>query len=173
MPKRKSPNDAHETGNIPKRRKGIQTVGLPQRRNKDKEWLKGRLCAIRNATALYIEPFAELPNGYSKSKDVFMSPKYISEYVLPVKEGDKLEFMLGDRDKTRPMAYKVRIFQYSRRTCEELTEYIKKLTKDLDTKNEALVKVLPCTAMWSFLGTPKFKTVTGLYYTRNNKLKSK
>lgn len=165
MPKRKSPDDGHdETGNIRKKGKGIPTVGLPERRKKDKEWLKGRLCPIKKENAWFIEPFAELPNGYDKSKDVFMYPKYISEYILPVKEGDKLEFMLGDRNKTRPMAYKVRIFQYSRRTLEELTEYMQKLIKNLDTKNEVLVKVLPCTAMWSFLGSPKFKTATGLYF---------
>ena len=106
----------------------------------------------------------ELPDGYDKSKDVFMYPNYISEYVLPVVEGDMLDFILGDRDKTKPMAQKIRVSQYSPRTCKELTEYIRKLTEDLDciTFKKALVQILPCAAMWRFLGSPKFKRVQGL-----------
>ena len=157
--KRKYAENEHENGNIRKKRKG---EGLKQGK-KNIEWLKGTLCPTESKGAWFIKPFEELPRGYNKFKDVFMYPKYISEYVLTVKAGDKLEFLLGDRDKTRPFAYKVRIFRYSSRTCEELTEYIMKLSKDLETKKEALMKVLPCTAMWSFLGSPEFKFVTGLY----------
>lgn len=157
--KRKSTENEHENGNIRKKRKGTQL----KQGKKNIEWLKGRLCPIESKDAWFIKPFEELPRGYNKFKDVFMYPKYISEYVLTVKAGDKLEFLLGDRNKTKPIAYRVRIFQYSSRTCEELTEYIKKLTKDLESKKEALMKVLPCTAMWSFLGSPEFKIVTGLY----------
>ena len=76
-----------------------------------------------------------------------------------------LDFVLGDRDKTRPMAHKVRICQYLPRTYKTLAEYIKKLTDDLNCTNfkNVLVQVLPCTAMWKFFGSPVFKDMKGLW----------
>ena len=148
-----------------RKKKRPPTLGLKQAtKGKDTQWYKGRLCPIRKQNAWFIKPKEELPNGYCKSKDVFMYPNYISQYVLPVMEGDMLEFILGDRDKTKPMAQKVRVSQYTPRTCKELTEYMRKLNEDLDCANfqKVLVQVLPCTAMWRFLGSPMFKAVQGL-----------
>ena len=138
------------------------TLALKQP-NLNTQWYKGRLCPIKKQNAWFINPMLELPHGYDKTKDVFMYPNYISKYVLPVVEGDTMEFILGDRDKTKPMAQKVRVSQYSPRTCKELNEYIRKLTKEIDCVNfqNVLVQVLPCTAMWKFLGSPKFKGVQG------------
>ncbi len=147
-----------------KRKRRPPTLGLKEAKVTT-QWYRGRLCPIRKQNAWFMKPMAELPDGYDKSKDVFMYPNYISEYVLPVMEGDMLEFILGDRDKTKPMARKVRVSQYSPRTCKELIEYIRKLTEDLDCVNlkKVLVQVLPCTAMWRFLGSPVFKNVSGMY----------
>jgi hypothetical protein len=153
-----------------KKRRRPPTLGLKQIKDlkQTKEttpWFKGRLCPIRKQTAWFIRPMVELPDGYDKSKDVFMYPNYISEYVLPVTVGDMLEFVLGDRDKTRPMARKVRVSQYAPRTRKELIEYIRTLTEDLDCVHvkKVLVQVMPCTAMWRFLGSPVFKNTAGLY----------
>ena len=147
-----------------KRKRRPPTLGLKETKVTT-QWCRGRLFPIRNQNAWFMKPMAELPDGYDKSKDVFMYPNYISEHVLPVMGGDMLEFILGDRDKTKPMARKVRVSQYSPRTCKELIEYIRKLTEDLDCVNlkKVLVQVLPCTAMWRFLGSPVFKNVSGLY----------
>ena len=146
------------------RKRRPPTLGLKAKGART-QWYKGRLCPIRKETAWFIKPLAELPDGYDKTKDVFMYPNYISQFVLPVKEGDMLEFVLGDRDKTKPMAYKVRISQYLPRTYDTLAEYIKKLTKDLNCGNfkNVLIQVLPCTAMWRFLGSPVFKDMKGLW----------
>ena len=148
-------------GEMDKTKKRPPTLGLKAKGAA--QWYKGRLCPIRKESAWFIKPQLELPDGYDKSKDVFMYPNYISQYVLPLMEGDKLEFILGDRDKTRPMAQKVRVSQYSPRTCTELNEYIKKLSEELDSPNfkKILVQVLPCSAMWRFLGSPVFKNVPG------------
>jgi hypothetical protein len=163
--KRKHAGNGHETDSPKQKKKRPPTLGLKQAKGNEKDtpWFKGRLCPIKTPKAWFIKPMAELPEGYCKSKDVFMHPNYISEYVLPVTEGDMLEFILGDRDKTRPMAIKVRVSQYSPRTCKELTEYMRKLTKDLDgvQMKNVLVQVLPCTALWRFLGSPVFKKTAG------------
>ena len=158
--KRKHPDGGHENVSINKKRRQT-TIGLKQAKGKDAQWYRGRLCPIRKQNAWFMKPMAELPDGYDKSKDVFMYPDYISQYILPVMEGDMLEFMLGDRDKTRPMARKVRVSQYSPRTCKELIEYIRKLIKNLENK-KILGQILPCTAMWRFLGSPVFKSTAGL-----------
>ena len=182
--KRNHPDNGHETDSPKQKKKRPPTLGLKQAKGNERDtpWFKGRLCPIlpvanqaphkteglprrliRKQTACFIKPTVELPEGYCKYKDVRMYPNYISEYVLPVTEGDMLEFVLGDRDKTRPMAIKVRVSQYSPRTCKELTEYMRKLTKDLDgvQMKNVLVQVLPCTALWRFLGSPVFKKTAG------------
>ena len=136
-------------------------LGLKQQAQVTKQWYRGRLCPNKTKNAWFIKPVVELPNGYDKSKDVFMYPSYISQYVLPVVAGDTLEFILGDRDKTKPMAQKVRVSQYSPRSCEELTGYFRQLMEDLDSVGfqNVLVQVLPCTAMWRFFASPKFTDV--------------
>ena len=66
---------------------------------KDKtQWHKGRLCAIKNDKTSFIKPFNTLPEGFT-NKDVFLNPDNISRHVLPVKNGDLVEFVLGDRNK--------------------------------------------------------------------------
>ena len=161
--KRKNPDSGHENVSIDKKRRRQPTIGLEQAKGKDAQWLKGRLCPIKQKNAWFIRPMTELPKGYCKSKDVFMYPNYISEYVLPVMEGDMLEFILDDRGKTKPMARKVRVSQYSTRTCKELIDYMRELISNLNGANskKILVHVLPCTALWSFLGSPVFKNTAG------------
>ena len=127
---------------------GIKSYGASQ-------WHKGRLCPIGKTEAYFIKPSMALPEGYSAFKDVYMNPKNISKFLLPLKTGDELEFVLGERDKARPMARKVRVSQYSHRTYPVLREYLEKFLvfmKSLD-RNQALVETLPSTTMWSFLGS--------------------
>ncbi|XP_046847641.1 NFX1-type zinc finger-containing protein 1-like [Xenia sp. Carnegie-2017] len=127
------------------------------------QWLRGRLCPIRKDTAWFVKPFSELPDGYEKTKDVFLYPNYISKEVLPVAEGDILEFILGDRDKSRPMAIKVRVCQYSPRFQKDVIKYVRRLNMDLNSTKckTILTQVLPCTSMWKYLGSPVFKDGPG------------
>ncbi len=144
-----------------KRQKHKQrTVGV--RTNENTQWHKGKLCPNINEKSIFIEPFNTLPEGYTQ-RDVYTHSDNISKYVLPVKGGDSVEFVLGDRDKARPMARKVKIFQYSPRTCQELLDYIKKFNEDLNSADckKVLVETLPNTAMWSFLGSPIFAKEIG------------
>ena len=151
-----------------KKKRRPPTLGLKHQAKVTTQWYRGRLCPIRKESAWFIKSMVELPEGYAKSKDVFMYPNYISQYVLPVVGGDTLEFILGDRDKSKPMALKVRVSQYSPRTCKELIEYIRSLSGGLDCVSfkKVLVQVLPCTAMWRFLGSPVFKNTSGNYSPR-------
>ena len=112
-----------------------------------------------------MKPMTELPEGYTTTRDVFMYPNYISQFILPVLQGDILEFILSDRDKTKPMAQKVRVSQYMPRTCKELIKYTRTLIEGLNTVDfkKVLVQVMPCTAMWRFLGSPVFKGEQGSY----------
>ena len=130
---------------------GIKSQGASQ-------WHKGRLCPIRKTEAYFIKPSMELPEGYSVCKDVYMNPKNISQFLLPLKTGDELEFVLGERDKARPMARKVRVSQYSHRTYPVLKEYLQKFLEFLKSsdRNQALVETLPSTAMWCLLGSVHF-----------------
>ena len=130
---------------------------------KDKtQWLKGRLCEIKNEKSLFIKPSNDLPEGFT-NKDVYLNPDNISKYVLPVKGGDLVEFVLGDRNKTKPMARKVKISQYSPRTCQELLNYIEKLSDVLNSDDckKVLLETLPKISMWSFLGSPVLVTQPG------------
>ena len=125
---------------------------------KDKtQWHKGTLCTIKTEKSIFIKPLNTLPDGFTH-KDVYLNPGNISQYVLPVKGGDSVEFVLGDRNKARPMARKAKISQYSARTCQELLDYITKLSEDLNSADckKVLMETLPNTAMWSFLGSPTF-----------------
>ena len=132
------------------------------------QWYRGRLCTIKNDKEWFIKPFSNLPYGYETTQEVFMSPDNVSKYVLPAKEGDTVEFLLGDRNRSRPMAHKARIFQYSSRTCDEVLQYMNKLTTDLNSiicKN-LFVEILTNTVMWGFLASPVFTTQTGKYSIR-------
>jgi hypothetical protein len=125
---------------------------------KDKtQWRKGTLCPIRSEKSIFIKPLNTLPEGFTQ-KDVYLHPDNISKYVLPVKGGDSVEFVLGDRDKARPMARKVKVIQYSPRTSQELIDYITKFTEDLKSADckKVLMETLSNTVMWSFLGSPSF-----------------
>ena len=126
------------------------------------QWHKGSLCSIRDKS-VFIKPAQNLPEGYT-NKDVYLNPDNISKYVLPVKGGDAVEFVLGDRNKAKPMARKVKISQYSRRTSAELIEYINILTENLKSSDcrKVLMETLPNTAMWSFFGSPNFMQQAGM-----------
>ena len=163
MSKRKYPDGGHDYNSSNKRKKRPPTAGLKRAQKKDIQWFKGRLCEIKQSNAWFLKPTTELPNGYNKSKDVFLRPDFLPQHILPVMEGDTLEFLLGDRDKTRPMARKVRVSHYTPRTCKEITEYMNKLVKELDSDNvrEILGQVLPCTALWKLFGSPVFQSTKG------------
>ncbi|XP_046847639.1 uncharacterized protein LOC124441242 [Xenia sp. Carnegie-2017] len=137
--------------------KKCKTIQLEARETT--QWLKGRLCPIRKETSWFVKPFSELPDGYEKTKDVFLYPNYISKEVLPVAEGDILEFILGDRDKSRPMAIKVRVCQYSPRFQKDVVKYVRGLNMDLNSamRRTVLTQVLPGTSMWKYLGSPVFR----------------
>ncbi|XP_028410574.1 NFX1-type zinc finger-containing protein 1-like [Dendronephthya gigantea] len=129
-----------------------------RKKRKKTEWRKGTLCPIKNERLLFIKPLNDLPKDYNQSKDVFMHCDGVSKYALPVKEGDSLKFVLGDRDKERPMAWKVKLQQYSKRSCQELLDYIAKYTQDLNSQDckKVLMETLSHTVMWSVLGSPVF-----------------
>ena len=140
------------------------------------QWHKGTLCPIRNERSIFIKPLNGLPEEYTcnSNKDVYMHADNISKYVLPLKGGDSVEFVLGDRNKEKPMARKVKVIQYSQRTTEELLEYIEKYTEDLKSTDskKVLMETLSYTVMWSFLGSPTFARNGGLYHIsiRGNKI---
>ena len=144
-----------------KRQKNKRKTVFVQPKDKT-QWHKGRLCSIKNK-ALFIKPTQSLPEGFT-DKDVYLNPDNISKYVLPVKGGDAVEFVLGDRNKARPMARKVKISQYSQRTSEDLIDYIKELTENLKSADcrKVLMETLPNTAMWSFFGSPNFMLQAGM-----------
>jgi cold shock CspA family protein len=143
-------------------KKKRKTVGLSQKESM--QWHKGTLCQIRNEKSIFIKPLNELPEGYKKTKDVYMHSDNISKYVLALKGGDSVEFVLGERDKEKPMARKVKVIQYSKRTSRELLDYINKFTEDLKSADckKVLMETLSNTVMWSFLGSPAFAKDEGL-----------
>ena len=143
-------------------KKKRNTVGLSQKESM--QWHKGTLCQIRNEKSIFIKPLNELPEGYKKKKDVYMHSDNISKYVLALKGGDSVEFVLGERDKEKPMARKVKVIQYSQRTSRELLDYINKFTEDLKSADckKVLMETLSNTVMWSFLGSPAFAKDEGL-----------
>ncbi len=143
-------------------KKKRKTVGLRQKESM--QWHKGTLCQIRNEKSIFIKPLNELPEGYKKKKDVYMHSDNISKYVLALKGGDSVEFVLGERDKEKPMARKVKVIQYSQRTPRELLDYINKFTEDLKSADckKVLMETLTNTVMWSFLGSPAFAKDEGL-----------
>ena len=142
-----------------------RTFGLKSKETT--QWYEGTLCQIRNEKSMFIKPVNKLPDGYNTNKDVYMHFDNISKYVLPLKGGDSVEFVLGERDKEKPMARKVKVTQYSQRTSEELIAYITKLTGDLKSTDckKALLENLSNTVMWGFFGSPIFVQDEGLSST--------
>lgn len=122
------------------------------------QWYQGRLCTIKNDKAWFIKSFNNLPHEYDQTKDVFMYPDNIPKSVLPVRTGDIMEFILSDRDKSKPMARKARIYQYSPRPYNGVVEYIRKLIMALNSSicKRVLVEILPNLTMWNFLASPVF-----------------
>ena len=145
------------------KKKKQKTLGLKAKESS--KWLVGRLCPIKHDTTAgkqplwYIKPSVGLPDGYNRTKDVRMNRDNISEYILPLASGDLVEFVLGIRDKSKPMAVKARVFRYSQRTCTVLVDYIENLSACLTSAifKKVLVEILPNTVMWAFLGSPIFK----------------
>lgn len=127
------------------------------------QWHQGELCPIKMEKAWFIKPYNDLPNGYDKTKDVFMHPSSISKYMLSLQEKDVLDFILGDRDKTKPMACRIRVSSFSSRTQTQVVDYLKKLVDHLKSAHvkQVLQQILPCDALWTFLGSPTFKSVEG------------
>ena len=142
-------------------KKKQKTLGLKAKESS--KWFKGTLCSVKNDTTVnkpwFIKPSGSLPEVYNKTKDVYMNRENISQYILPLTRGDSVEFVLGIRDKSKPMAIKVRVSRYSRRSCQELVDYIKSLSEYLNSAlfKNVLVEILSNTVMWSFLGSPIFK----------------
>jgi hypothetical protein len=127
------------------------------------QWYRGTLCTITTDKAWFIKPFNYFPYGYDTTQEVFMHPDSMSKYVLPPKGGDIMEFLLGDRNKSKPMARKGRVSQYSPRTYDEVLQHIEKLIMDLNYNicKNLLIEILPNTTMWSFLASPVFTTEIG------------
>jgi hypothetical protein len=130
-------------------------------------WYRGRLIKITNDKEWFIKPLNNLPYGYDTTQNVFMSSDNVLKYILPAKVGDTVEFLLGDRNKSKPTARKARISQYCPRTYDEVLQYMNKLIMDLNSNisKNLLVEILPNTAMWSVLASPVFTSQTGRYNT--------
>ena len=130
---------------------------------KGSQWYRGRLRTITIDKGMFIKPFNDIPDGYDATKQVFLHSDKLSKYILPPKEGDIMEFLLDDRDKTKPMAYRARLSQYSPRSYDEVVQCIKKLIMDVnsDICRKMLVETLPNIAMWDFLASPVFIAQTG------------
>ena len=148
------------------KRKRQKTIGLKAKEGM--QWHKGTTCQIRNEKSIFIKPLNNLPDGYKQNKDVYMHSDNISKYVLPLKGGDLMEFVLGDRDKEKPMARKVKVSQYSQRTSKELVDYMKKLSEDLSSTDckKVLMETLSNLVMWSFLGSPILAEDGGLLFCK-------
>ncbi|XP_046849444.1 uncharacterized protein LOC124442968 isoform X2 [Xenia sp. Carnegie-2017] len=135
------------------------------------EWIAGTLCGICKEKSIFIRPSKPLPETYNKSKDVYLHSSKTSKYALPLKRGDKGEFVLGIVNKEKPEAQKFRATVYGPRTYEELLDYFDQYTevlKSTDCKN-ALLETLSNTAMWKFLGSPSFASddhIMQLHYTQ-------
>ena len=144
------------------RKKKRKTLGLKAKESS--RWLKGTLCSIEKSY-WFIKPTGDLPKGYDTKRDVYMQSDNISKYILPLKGGDLVEFVLGERDPAKPMARKVRVYRYSQRTCEELVDYLNQLTEDLNSAyyKTVLVETLPNIVMWSFLGSPTSTSICVVY----------
>jgi len=137
-----------------------------------------------------IRTFVNLPEDYAQNHPVHFKPWFVKSGGLSVKIGDTVEFSLGTKDKSWPMALSVRLTRATSRTPSEIEVLIKVIKenlmngtdgtrresvrktadKDNDTKEtqgriDWLLDILTCNAMWGAIGNCielSFQTMTSI-----------
>lgn len=87
-------------------------------------------------------------------KDVFVHKDKISKFLLPLRIGDHVEFVLAARNPGKPSAHKARPLEYrSRRTSLEVDDFFLSFYKAMDSKESslALSEALSTLSLWLYL----------------------
>ena len=135
-------------------------------------WYSGTVKGKPLEDVLYVRPIGKLPAGYI-NKDVFIRKQNITGYsnLLPLKDGDKLEFLLSTRpqkkdttpDGIKPSAHAATVQSYrAPRTWKKLKDYfnsVKGRILDSGTKTEAINSIMKCHALWFYIFNVKSNDV--------------
>ena len=155
----------------------LGTIKFGEAKSSQKYMLCGRVVLVNKAETFgFLEPKCKLPSEYPADENVRFDPRFVKSCGLGVKIGDVLEFTLGCKDVTKPMAFRVNLLRAGHRTCEEILSFINRISLSENegngrTENEIgisvddqigddktgergffLIDVLTCTALWDAIG---------------------
>ena len=118
----------------------------------------------------FIKAHAVLPQEYNPNKDVFFRLNIVKSGFLGIVAGDKVEFVLGTRDPSKPMAIKVTLIQCNRghlvleKYLSDIIDRLNELeTRKSDTdgnhhgtfhnvpSHEFLLSIVSCLPVWKCL----------------------
>ena len=118
-----------------------------------KGWIVARVATMMDKQS-FLKPLRRLPFEYTQ-KDIFMFNDKLSTSILPVKEGDLVECVLGIKDVNRPFATQAKAFVYcAERDKDEVDDYLRfyrNMLSDRTTCHTLLVATLSATSQWYFL----------------------
>ena len=91
----------------------------------------------------------------------FMFADKVSEYCLPIKDGDRLKFVLKANKDGRQRVQRAKLFEFLPRTPGEVDSYLTRLSWQLKTTSasRAALEALPEASMWKFLATEAGKSL--------------
>ncbi|KAL5248773.1 hypothetical protein ACHWQZ_G017830 [Mnemiopsis leidyi] len=114
---------------------------------------------------VYVKPATKLPAEYMCDKDVYVRKENVTSYsdLLPVKAGDKLEFLLSTRPQKKestpagikPSAHVATVQSFcASRTLDDLKEYFacaKDRIVNSGTKTDAVNSIMRSNALWFYI----------------------
>ena len=96
-------------------------------------------------------------------KDYFMHAEKISAHAMPLKSGDKVEFVPSDRKGKGPSVLKAKQREFVARSETEFKAYLKSTAKTMKDHGRAvLLEILPLTVQWKFIANSESVNVEDL-----------
>ena len=79
----------------------------------------------------FLKPTTNVPPGYPKYQNVYFSSKFVKSGGLQIKVGDRFEFLLGIKDKSKPMAFRMNLTEPVLRPINEIQQLIEDMSFNL------------------------------------------
>ena len=115
------------------------------------EPLTGRIVNICEHEA-FIAPYSALPPGFPQNCNVYLAFSAIRLGILPLRADDKVEFVLGDRDKAKPRALTAKRTSCATREGNEVDQFFREISSKLANINDDdMLELIACPAAWNVI----------------------
>ena len=123
-------------------------------------WRSGRVVRVLETRNAFVK---DIEDHVNRSKDYFMHSEKISAHAIPLKPGDRVEFVPSDRSGKGPSVLKAKQKEFVARSPEEFQEYLESTAKTIkDTGRAVLLEILPLSVQWRFIADSEAVNVNDL-----------